>query len=70
MANAGPATNGSQFFLVYKDSDIDPIYSVFGTITGGLDVLDRIAAGGTDDSNGTGDGRPKLAVTIESVSVS
>ena len=70
MANAGPATNDSQFLLVYKDSDIDPNYSVFGTITGGLDVLDRIAAGGTDDSNGTGDGRPKLAVTIESVSVS
>jgi peptidyl-prolyl cis-trans isomerase B (cyclophilin B) len=67
MANAGPGTNGSQFFLVYKDSDIDPNYTVFGTITGGLDVLDKIAAAGEDDSNGPGDGRPKLAVTITSV---
>jgi peptidyl-prolyl cis-trans isomerase B (cyclophilin B) len=67
MANAGPGTNGSQFFLVYRDSDIDPNYTVFGTVTRGLDVLDQIAAGGADDSNGTGDGRPKLQVTINRV---
>jgi peptidyl-prolyl cis-trans isomerase B (cyclophilin B) len=68
MANAGPGTNGSQFFLVYRDSDIDPNYSVFGTITAGLDVLDRIAAGGADDSNSPGDGHPRLDVTISKVS--
>jgi peptidyl-prolyl cis-trans isomerase B (cyclophilin B) len=67
MANAGPGTNGSQFFLVYKDSEIDPNYSVFGKITKGLDVLDKIAAAGTDDSNGAGDGHPKLEVTITRV---
>ncbi len=67
MANAGPGTNGSQFFLVYKDSDIDPNYTVFGTVTGGLDILDKVAAAGEDDSNGPGDGRPKLQVTITSV---
>jgi peptidyl-prolyl cis-trans isomerase B (cyclophilin B) len=70
MANAGPATNGSQFFLVYKDTDISPNYSVFGTVTGGLDILDGVAAGGTDDGNGPGDGHPKKAVTIQSVKVS
>ncbi|NJC64486.1 peptidylprolyl isomerase [Planosporangium flavigriseum] len=64
MANAGPGTNGSQFFLVYKDSQIDPNYSVFGKITKGLDVLDKIAAAGSDESNGPGDGRPKQEVTI------
>jgi peptidyl-prolyl cis-trans isomerase B (cyclophilin B) len=70
MANAGPGTNGSQFFLVYADSDIDPNYSVFGTITGGLDVLDKVAKGGTDDTTGSGDGHPKLAVTVRSVKIS
>ena len=47
MANSGPGTNGSQFFLVYKDSQLPPTYTVFGTIDGtGLATLDKIAAGG------------------------
>ena len=41
MANAGPDTNGSQFFLVYADSTLPPDYTVFGTITEGLDVHHR-----------------------------
>lgn len=65
MANAGPNTNGSQFFLVYKDSQLPPQYTVFGTIDdAGLATLDKIAAAGTaDDSN---DGAPKLGVVITS----
>ncbi|MGF2951386.1 peptidylprolyl isomerase, partial [Mycobacterium sp. THU-M116] len=44
MANAGPGTNGSQFFLVYKDSELPPKYTVFGTIQAdGLATLDKIA---------------------------
>lgn len=69
MANAGPSTNGSQFFLVYKDTQLSPAYTPFGTITGGLDVLNTIAAGGTDNSNGSGDGHPNQPVTITSVKV-
>ena len=47
MANAGPDTNGSQFFLVYKDSQLPPNYTVFGTIDAtGLATLDKIADGG------------------------
>jgi peptidyl-prolyl cis-trans isomerase B (cyclophilin B) len=61
--------NGSQFFLVYKDSPLSPNYTPFGTITKGLDVLQAIAAGGADNSNATGDGKPKLTTTIESVTV-
>src|SRR5947209_6377383 len=38
MANSGPGTNGSQFFLVYKDTQLDPNYTPFGTITKGLDI--------------------------------
>jgi peptidyl-prolyl cis-trans isomerase B (cyclophilin B) len=68
MANAGPGTNGSQFFLVYKDSLLPPTYTVFGTIDpAGLAALDKVAAGGTVD--GSEDGKPALAVTISSVRV-
>ncbi|MGW0158525.1 peptidylprolyl isomerase [Mycobacterium sp. NPDC003323] len=68
MANAGPGTNGSQFFLVYEDSQLPPTYTVFGTIdASGLDVLDQIAAGGVAD--GSDDGEPATPVTIDSVLV-
>ena len=66
MANAGPDTNGSQFFLVYADSRLPPSYSVFGTIDrAGLQVLRRIARTGTAD--GGPDGAPKKDVLITSV---
>jgi peptidyl-prolyl cis-trans isomerase B (cyclophilin B) len=68
MANAGPDTNGSQFFLVYADSPLPADYAVFGTIgTSGLDVLNTVAKAGTD--TGQSDGKPKTAVDITSVSV-
>ncbi|WP_441247263.1 peptidylprolyl isomerase [Kitasatospora sp. McL0602] len=65
MANAGPGTNGSQFFLVYKDTQLPPNYTPFGKITGGLDILQNIAAGGVQ--GGTGDGAPNAAVVMNSV---
>ncbi|MDM4784466.1 peptidylprolyl isomerase [Micromonospora sp. b486] len=47
MANAGPDTNGSQFFLVQADSALRPNYTVFGQVdASGLATLDRISAGG------------------------
>ncbi|MBC3841633.1 peptidylprolyl isomerase [Streptacidiphilus sp. 4-A2] len=67
MANSGPNTNGSQFFLVYKDSPLPPSYTPFGTITGGMNVLDAIAAAGSDNSNQTGDGHPKESVIMQTV---
>jgi len=66
MANAGPGTNGSQFFLVYKDSMLPPQYTVFGTIQkDGLDTLDKIAEAGV--KGGGTDGAPVTKVTIKSV---
>jgi len=66
MANAGPGTNGSQFFLVYKDSQLPPNYTVFGTIDQtGLDTLDKIAAAGV--AGGGEDGKPATDVQIKSV---
>ena len=67
MANAGPDTNGSQFFLVFRDSQFPPSYTVFGTITKGLDVLTGIAAKGT--SNGGKDGAPAEPVTISTITI-
>ena len=54
MANAGPGTNGSQFFLVYKDTTLPPNYTIFGTITEGLDVVQKVADAGSDDSTVAG----------------
>ncbi|OMC03662.1 peptidylprolyl isomerase [Mycolicibacter heraklionensis] len=66
MANAGPGTNGSQFFLVYKDSMLPPQYTVFGRIQDdGLATLDKIAAAGVQ--GGGDDGPPATKVTIKSV---
>lgn len=66
MANAGPDTNGSQFFMVYKDSQLPPAYTVFGTIQqDGLATLDKIAAAGV--AGGGEDGKPGADVTIKSV---
>jgi peptidyl-prolyl cis-trans isomerase B (cyclophilin B) len=70
MANAGVNTNGSQFFLVYGDSPLPPNYTVFGAIdAAGLKTIDKVAKAGDDDSNGPGDGKPNLPVTIETVQV-
>ncbi len=66
MANAGPNTNGSQFFLVYKDSKLPPNYTVFGTIDStGLATLDKIAAAGVAD--GGVDGKPATEVNVKSI---
>lgn len=68
MANAGPDTNGSQFFLVFGDSALRPNYTIFGTVTArGLTTLDRVAAGGiapTPEDPAPVDGAPALRTEI------
>jgi peptidyl-prolyl cis-trans isomerase B (cyclophilin B) len=69
-------SNGSQFFIVYKDTQLPPNYTVFGTVTSGLDVIDKIAAGGNDGTfdqpdaqtgqPGIGGGHPKIETVIQS----
>jgi peptidyl-prolyl cis-trans isomerase B (cyclophilin B) len=69
MANTSAVhTGGSQFFLVYKDTTLPPTYTPFGTITSGLDVIQKIAAAGT--ANGSTDGAPKETVTITGFTIS
>ncbi|WP_394685418.1 peptidylprolyl isomerase [uncultured Microbacterium sp.] len=68
MANAGPGTNGSQFFLVYADSKLPPNYTVFGTMSPeGLQVVKNIAAAGA--AGGSPDGAPATPVTITGVTI-
>lgn len=69
MANAGPDTNGSQFFVVYADSELPPAYTVFGhTDQAGVQVVAGIAAGGHDQSFGTaGGGKPLQPARINAV---
>jgi peptidyl-prolyl cis-trans isomerase B (cyclophilin B) len=69
MANAGADTNGSQFFLVYRNSTLSPNYTPFGTVVKGLGIIQNVARAGSDNANGTGDGSPKEKVVIESVTI-
>ncbi|MFJ8851266.1 peptidylprolyl isomerase [Streptomyces sp. NPDC102437] len=68
MANAGPQTGGSQFFLVYKDSKLPPNYTPFGTMDdASLKVVKEIGAAGAE--GGAPDGAPKKAVEITKAAV-
>lgn len=67
MANAGPNTNGSQFFIVYGDSQLPPNYTVLGKVSAGMNVVQAIAAKGV--KGGGQDGAPADPVTIEKVAV-
>ncbi|GAB3803825.1 peptidylprolyl isomerase [Micromonospora zhanjiangensis] len=66
-----PNSTGSQFFIVYGDSQLDPSYTVLGTITGGLDLVKEVAKAGDDGANGQpGDGHPKKEVLIKTLTMS
>ena len=70
MANAGPNTNGSQFFVVYGDTPLPASYTVFGSIDdASIKVVEKVAADGTDNANGDGDGHPNTPVEISTVTV-
>ena len=67
MANSGPGTNGSQFFLVFADTTLGPNYTIWGTITQGLDIVKAIAAAGV--KGGGADGTPNQAISINRATV-
>lgn len=69
MANAGPNTNGSQFFFTWKDTRLSPAYTPFGKVISGLNVLQKIAAAGDDQQNGPGDGYPNRYTSFLAVQI-
>jgi cyclophilin family peptidyl-prolyl cis-trans isomerase len=64
MANAGPNTNGSQFFIMHSDYALPPSYSIFGRVTEGQDVVDAIATTSRDRSD-----KPHSEVKMEKVTI-
>ena len=68
MANSGPGTNGSQFFLVFADTTLGANYTIWGTITQGLDIVKAIAKAGV--RGGGADGTPNQPISINRVTVS
>jgi cyclophilin family peptidyl-prolyl cis-trans isomerase len=64
MANAGPNTNGSQFFIMHADYPLPPSYTIFGRVTDGLDVVDSIATSETDRND-----KPTAEVKMERVTI-
>ena len=64
MANAGPNTNGSQFFIMHKDYGLPHNYTIFGQVTGGIEVVDAIAGLPTDRND-----RPQSDAVIRSITV-
>ncbi|MFM9134642.1 MAG: peptidylprolyl isomerase [bacterium] len=67
MANAGPGTGGSQFFIVYENTTLPSGYTIWGTVTQGLDVVRGIASAGVE--GGGSDGPPAQPVIIEKATV-
>jgi len=70
MANAGPNTNGSQFFIVHQDSGLPKSYTIFGIITDGLDILDEIATVPVTTGPSGENSQPLERVFIKSILVS
>ncbi len=64
MANSGPNTNGSQFFIMHADYALPPSYSKFGRVIEGQDVVDTIALAETDRND-----RPRNDVSMEKVMI-
>lgn len=68
MANSGPGTNGSQFFLVFADTTLGPDYTIWGKITKGLEIVQAIAKAGV--KGGGADGTPNTTIALTKVRVS
>lgn len=69
MANAGPNTNGSQFFIMHADYPLPPNYTIFGKVTEGMDVIDKIAAVPVGQSRSGENSAPLEEVKLEKVTI-
>ncbi len=70
MANSGPNTNGSQFFIMHGETPLRKNYVIFGQVTSGLETLDAIANTPTTDNGMGEESKPMEIVTLQSVTIS
>ena len=69
MANAGPNTNGSQFFIMHQDYDLPPNYVIFGSVIKGIEVIDAIADSPVQNSGMGEVSQPVEPISLQSVSI-
>lgn len=69
MANAGPNTNGSQFFIMHQDYALQPNYVIFGKVIAGMDIVDKIATAQVTNSFSGEMSKPVDPVSIQSISI-
>ena len=70
MANSGPNTNGSQFFIMHGETSLPKNYVIFGQVSKGIETIDKIAEIEVED-NGLGErSKPKEKITIENITIS
>lgn len=68
MANSGPNTNGSQFFIMHEDEALPPAYVIFGKVSQGMEVVDTIATADTIN-DGRENSRPVDPVVVKKVTI-
>ena len=70
MANAGPNTNGSQFFIMHQNYPLPKNYVIFGHVTSGFDAVDKIAEAPVTASNSGEQSKPVTPIVVKSVEIS
>lgn len=69
MANSGPNTNGSQFFIMHKANDLQKSYVIFGNVTAGMDVVEAIATVPVKNNASGENSLPVTPITLKSVDI-
>jgi len=69
MANSGPNTNGSQFFIIHKDTSLPPNYVIFGKVVSGMETIDKIAGAPVKQSASGENSSPITPIRIETIEI-